>query len=104
MKFKHIIGLVGVSTVRANFLYYDCHQCIDNGGQQCLLNGDLNDGACCDPSVPQNQKTTFCKNQATSTYCATSDSIKHPYLQNFVCPASTDNCPKDEEQINIKLV
>ena len=37
------------------------------------------------------------------TYCATSSSVSNSYLRQFVCPASLDYCPSNEEDIQIKL-
>ena len=34
-----------------DFSIYDCKQCIDMKGRQCILNNDFSKGICCDPTL-----------------------------------------------------
>ena len=56
-----MLGMAARATV--SYLNYDCYSCISVGGRQCLLNGDLTYGTCCNPSQPYHLQSSYCKSQ-----------------------------------------
>jgi hypothetical protein len=68
-----------LANATANFIFYDCRSCIQNNGRYCLVLSDFNQGFCCDPRK-DNDPDPVCKDQEKNIYCATSESIKHPFL------------------------
>ena len=67
----------------------DCNECIEAGLKFCLNINDFTEGACCDPTIPDERDEC----QSSNYICATSSTITNPVLQNFVCPANKDKCP-----------
>lgn len=69
----------------------------------CLDDLDYNSGTCCAPNEPDANIRDLCKIQEKMTFCSSAGTIKHPYLQDWTCPASKDYCPTEESDINIKI-
>jgi hypothetical protein len=63
------------------------------------MNGEFTFGFCCDPTLPYNLQSTYCKTQTNMQFCATQTSIKNSDLLGFVCPASTAYCPNKHSDI-----
>ena len=96
-----VFFLMSVIFADTDFIYYDCRSCIQNNGRYCLVLSDFNQGFCCDPRKDSNPNP-ICKDQQKNIYCATSQTIKHPFLQSFVCPAINSYCPNTYDDINIE--
>lgn len=92
------IGLAAASDMED----LSCKECISSGSRYCLFDNNFADGSCCSTDAKQNN-SRFCQAQEQSTYCATRDSVKHPILQDFVCPATESKCPHKDDDVNIVL-
>jgi len=54
----------------------DCHECHDQGGRFCLSDDDYTTGVCCEPA----DESDRCQEAAVSTYCASLESARNPYI------------------------
>ena len=86
---KLVISSILMCLSLTGVLANSCQQCMDIGNRLCLNINDFNEATCCKPD----STTGLCANQLSNIYCATNQSIAHPYLKDFVCPASIDYCP-----------
>ena len=54
--------------------------------------------------MPLEERSIACLKQDQDTYCMKKDTITNGIISEFACPVNFDNCPRNMEDVRIKLL